>query len=152
MQQETKVEDKKIESVVENKYIDIQDFVKVEIMLGTIKSVQDVEGSDKLYKLSVDFGEYNEIESEGGLTEREEKFRTVFSGIKNLASVEDLLNKQYPFVTNLKPRKIMGEYSEAMILAASQFEDNQDPDIKDKKEILALMSPTNILANGTRLK
>ena len=100
IQQEQKVE--------ESKYISIDDFAKVEIMLGTIISVEEIEGSDKLYKLKVNFGEYNEIESEGGLTEREEKSRIVFSGIKKYVKIDDLLGKQFPFVTNLAPRKMMG--------------------------------------------
>ena len=145
IQQEQKVEEnKKVESAEESKYISIDDFAKVEIMLGTIISVEEIEGSDKLYKLKVNFGEYNEIESEGGLTEREEKHRTVFSGIKKYVKIDDLLGKQVPFVTNRAPRKMMGEYSEAMILAGSEAQ--------DENEVLALMSPTNILSNGTKLR
>ena len=140
MSEETQQEQK----VEESKYISIDDFAKVEIMLGTIISVEEIEGSDKLYKLKVNFGEYNEIESEGGLTEREEKSRIVFSGIKKYVKIDDLLGKQFPFVTNLAPRKMMGEYSEAMILAGSE--------VQDENEVLALMSPTNILSNGTKLR
>ena len=142
--QEKIIEKNKIETKeevkIESNYISIDDFLKVEIMLGTIKSVEEVEGSEKLYKLKVDFGDYVEVESEGGLIEKELKYRTVFSGIKKFVKAEDLLNKQFPFVTNLAPRKMMGEYSEAMILAASE------------DEVLALMSPTQSLKNGTKLK
>jgi methionyl-tRNA synthetase len=124
MQEETKTEVKEV--IAENKYISIDDFAKVEIKLGTIMSAEVIEGSEKLYKLSVDFGE--------------EKTRTVFSGIRKFVTTEDLIGKQLPFVTNLEPRKMMGEYSEAMILAASEG------------EMLALLTPTQKLSNGVKLR
>ena len=111
---------------VKNKYISIDDFAKVEIMLGTVMGAEEVEGSDKLYRLKVDFGE--------------EKVRNVFSGIKKYVSVDEIVGKQFPFVTNLEPRKMMGDYSEAMILAGSE------------RETLALKSPTKALPNGTKLR
>ena len=98
-----------------------------------------VEGSDKLYKLSVDFGEESEIESEGGITEKEKHIRTVFSGIRKYITIEDLVDKQYPFVTNLQPRKIMGQYSEAMILAASDAEN------------FSLLNINTEMSNGVRV-
>ena len=111
---------------VKNKYISIDAFAKVEIILGTVMGAEEVEGSDKLYRLKVDFGE--------------EKVRNVFSGIKKYVSVDEIVGKQFPFVTNLEPRKMMGDYSEAMILAGSE------------RETLALMSPTKALPNGTKLR
>ncbi len=111
---------------IENNHITIDDFAKVEIMLGTIISAEEVEGSDKLYRLKVNFGE--------------ERVRNVFSGIKKYITTEELVGKQFPFVTNLEPRKMMGDYSEAMILAGSVGDD------------LALMSPTKQLPNGTKLR
>lgn len=114
------------ENIEEEKYISIEDFVKVEIKLGTVINVQEVEGSDKLYQLTVDFGESEP--------------RNVMSGIKKFRKVEDLLGKQFPFVTNLAPRKMMGKYiSEAMILAASSDAD------------FSLFPSENKLPNGTRL-
>lgn len=108
-----------------NKFITFEEFLKIEIKLGTVIDIISVDGSDKLYKLTVDFGE--------------DKNRTIFSGIKNYVSIDDIKNKQFPFVTNLAPRKIMGEYSEGMILAA------------DYDGILSLFSPTKNLPNGTSL-
>jgi methionyl-tRNA synthetase len=135
-EQENKIEQIKIE---ENKFVSIDDFLKIEIKIGTIINVEVVESSDKLYKLSVDFGEEGEIESEGGITEKEKHIRTVFSGIRKYVTVEGLVGKQYPFVTNLKPRKIMGEYSEAMILAASDDEN------------FSLLSINTEMKNGVRV-
>lgn len=86
--------------------IEIEDFKKVEIKIGEIKSVERIEGSDKLLKLSVDFGE--------------ESPRQVLSGIgKYFSDLSDLEGVKAPFVTNLPPREMMGLKSEAMIMAVS---------------------------------
>ena len=84
--------------------IKYSDFAKVEFMIGEIKEAAEVEGSEKLLKLQVDFGE--------------EKLRNIFSGIKKWYKSEDLIGKKTVFVTNIVPRKIMGEESEAMIFGA----------------------------------
>lgn len=86
--------------------INIEDLAKVEIKIGKILEVEEVEGSEKLYKISVDFGEENP--------------RQVVSGIKKYFEKDFLLNKQFAFVTNLEPRKIMGLESQAMILATGE--------------------------------
>jgi len=84
--------------------IKYDDFAKVEFKIGEIKEAVEVEGSEKLLKLQVDFGE--------------EKLRNIFSGIKKWYSPADLIGKKTVFVTNIVPRKIMGEVSEAMIFGA----------------------------------
>lgn len=84
--------------------ITIDDFAKIEIKIGTILSAEEIEGSDKLLKLSVDFGE--------------DSPRQVLSGIKAWYSPTDLIEQQAAFVTNLEPRQIMGLESQAMILAS----------------------------------
>lgn len=145
MKEDIKIENKNTENLLsENKYINIDDFAKVEIKLGTIVEAVEVEGSDKLLRLTVDFGEKNEVEDEAGEIKIERHFRNVFSGIKKFVSVDDIKGKQFPFVTNLAPRKMMGEYSEAMILAASGEVEGG--------ELLSLMSPTKTLENGTQLR
>lgn len=105
--------------------INIEDLTKVEIRLGKILSVEDIEGSEKLYKLSVDFGE--------------ESPRQVLSGIKKYFEKDFLLNKQFAFVTNLEPRKMMGMESQAMILATGE-------------EALALLTPTAEMINGSQMR
>lgn len=85
--------------------INIEDFKKVEIRAGKILEVLHVENSEKLLKLKVDFGE--------------ERPRQVFSGIAKFVKPEELVGVICGFVTNLEPRSIMGEVSEAMIMAAS---------------------------------
>jgi methionyl-tRNA synthetase len=88
--------------------IEYTDFAKVEFKVGEIKEAKKVEGSEKLIRMQVDFGE--------------EKERTVFSGIQKWYQPEDLIGKKTVFVTNIIPRKIMGELSEAMIFAAEDEE------------------------------
>jgi methionyl-tRNA synthetase len=86
--------------------INIEEFKKVEIRAGKILSVEMIENSEKLLKLSVDFGE----------TEPKQ----VVSGIrKYFEDPQMLVGVTCAFVTNLEPRPIMGLESQAMILAAS---------------------------------
>jgi methionine--tRNA ligase beta chain len=102
------------------------EFAKVEMTIGKILSVERVEGSEKLLKLSVDFGE--------------EAPRQVVSGIaKYFADPSTLIGQSFPFVTNLEPRMIMGLESQAMILAVSDDTN------------LGLLKPTVEIAAGTKL-
>jgi methionyl-tRNA synthetase len=48
--------------------------------------------------------------------------KTVFSGIRKYYSPEYLLNKKTVFVVNIEPKKVMGQFSEAMIFGADDFE------------------------------
>ena len=77
---------------------------KLEIIVGKIVEVEDVPKSSKLVKLTVDLGE--------------ETTRTVVTNIKpHYDNVKtSLLNKCFPFITNLKPAKMMGIESTAMIM------------------------------------
>ena len=110
----------------EKVYATIDDFMKLEIRVGTVRSVSVVEGADKLYILSVDMGE--------------EKPRQILSGIREFVQPEEMLGKQFPFVTNLAPRMLRGYESQGMILAGSD------------ENGLALLNPSKPLKNGTRLK
>lgn len=83
-------------------HISIDDFKKVEIRVGEVLSAEAIEGSDKLLKLKVSFGDHE---------------RQVLSGIKAYITPEHIVGKRYPFVTNLPPRAMMGLESQAMILA-----------------------------------
>lgn len=83
--------------------INIEDFQKIEIKVGTVLETDEVEGSEKLIKLKVDFGE--------------EEPRTVLTGMKAWKTPDDFQGKQLTFVTNLEPRKMMGMESQAMVMA-----------------------------------
>jgi len=86
--------------------ITYSDFAKVEFRVGEILEAKEVENSEKLLRLIVNFGE-------------ELGQKVVYSGIRQWYSPADLLNKKTIFVVNMIPKKIMGEESEAMIFAAS---------------------------------
>jgi methionine--tRNA ligase beta chain len=88
--------------------IDFAQFVEIEkqleITLGTIMEVEKMPKSDKMLKLKVNFG----LED-----------RTVMTNIGNQVDPEILKGRQFPFITNLKPAKIMGVESTAMIMIPS---------------------------------
>ncbi len=106
--------------------ITIDDFLKVELRVGTVIECKDIEGSEKLLKLKVDLGE--------------ETLRQVLSGIKEWYKPEDLIGKQFIFVANLEPRMMMGLESQAMILAA-EGEDKPIP-----------LAPIEKTSNGAKVK
>jgi methionyl-tRNA synthetase len=84
--------------------INIDDFFKVEISVGKVTQAENVQKSEKLIRLQVDFGD--------------EGTRTIFTGVRTFGySPENFTDKQFLFVTNLEPRKMMGEESQGMILA-----------------------------------
>jgi tRNA-binding protein len=74
---------------------------QVDIRVGTIEAVEDVEGSDKLVKLRVNFGDFT---------------RTILAGMKQeRANPREIEGKQALFVVNLEPRKMRGILSEGML-------------------------------------
>lgn len=89
--------------------ISYDDFKKVEMKVGQIISAEKIPDSEKLLKLSVDFGF--------------DAPRQVISGIaKYFPEGSGLAGKKAMFVTNLEPRMIMGFESQAMILAVGENE------------------------------
>ena len=81
--------------------IQFADLEKLDIRVGRIEKVEDVEGSDKLVRLRVNFGEFQRIILVGMKKERE--------------NPQEIEGKQALFVVNLEPRKMMGEMSEGML-------------------------------------
>jgi methionine--tRNA ligase beta chain len=113
--------------------ISYDDFAKLEIKVGTILSVEVVEGADKLLRLSVDVGEKD---AEGIPAPRQ-----IISGIRTyFEDPQSLVGRQCPFLTNLEPRVIRGFESQGMILAASN------------EEAFALLHPSTALNPGTKIK
>lgn len=84
-------------------YLTIDEFKKLEARIGVVLSAEAVEGSEKLIKLSLDFGE--------------EQPRQILSGIKQWYAPEDLVGKKMLFVVNLLPRQMMGLESHGMLMA-----------------------------------
>ena len=81
--------------------ISIDDLEKLDIRVGTVKSVADVPDSKKLMKLTVDFGDHS---------------RTILAGIKQeRENPQEIAGLQALFVVNLPPRKMAGELSEGML-------------------------------------
>ena len=85
--------------------ITYEDFMKLEIKIGTIKSAERVEGADKLVKLIMDMGEGDEN-------------RQLVAGIAEYYEPEKLIGKQIPVLVNLEPKEFRGLESQGMILAA----------------------------------
>jgi tRNA-binding protein len=74
---------------------------QLDIRVGTIDSVTDVAGSDKLVALCVDFGDHK---------------RTIVAGLRlERADPREIEGRQALFVVNLEPRKIRGVVSEGML-------------------------------------
>ena len=90
--------------------IGIEDFAKVEMRVGVVKSAERVAGADKLLKLLVDIGD---------------EVRQVVAGIAASYAPEDLIGKKVVVVANLAPRKLRGVESNGMIVAASVAPDGR---------------------------
>jgi methionine--tRNA ligase beta chain len=89
--------------------INIDDFGQIEMRVGKVTTAENVEKSEKLIRLHVDFGEFGK--------------RTIFTGVRTYGyTSDDFLGKQFLFVVNLEPRKMMGEESRGMILATDGLE------------------------------
>ena len=74
---------------------------QLDVRVGTIESVEDVKGSDKLLKLNVSFGNHR---------------RTILAGMKReRANPQEIVGRQALFVVNLAPRRMAGEVSEGML-------------------------------------
>src|SRR3989338_1714984 len=85
--------------------ISIDEFSKIEVKVGTVRSAERVPDTDKLLRLMIDFGEENGP-------------RQIVSGIAAYVSEpKSLVNRQLTFVTNLEPRTIRGIESNGMLFA-----------------------------------
>ncbi|MGB5293812.1 MAG: tRNA-binding protein [Thermoanaerobaculia bacterium] len=81
--------------------VTLADLQRLDIRVGTILRVEEIEGSRSLMRLIVDFGDHQ---------------RTILAGIKQeRPHPSDLIAQQALFVVNLEPRKMMGELSEGML-------------------------------------
>ena len=106
--------------------ITFDEFMKMDIRVGTIKAAEKVEKADKLLKLTVDTG----ID-----------IRTVVSGIAEHYSPEDIVGQKVSVLLNLAPRKIRGVESKGMILMA-----------ENRLEELSFVSPTKDFESGDTIR
>lgn len=105
--------------------INFEDFLKIDLRVGEIVNVEEVEGADKLYKLTVDIGET----------------RTICAAIKEFYTKEELQNKKVIVVANLAPRKLRGIESQGMLLAAGDHDSHY----------CSLLIPDKEAKNGTKI-
>ena len=84
--------------------IGIEDFAKVEMRVGQIKTAERIVGADKLLKLTVDIGT---------------EIRQICAGIAQFYEPEALIGRKVAVVVNLAPRKLRGVESNGMVVAAS---------------------------------
>lgn len=107
------------------KTIQFDDFAKLDLRVAEIMNTEDIEGADKLYKLTLSVGELGE--------------RTICAGIKEFYNHDDLKGKKVIIIANLAPRKLRGIESCGMLLAAST---------EDHKTV-SLISPDQDIAPGS---
>ncbi|MEM5853267.1 MAG: methionine--tRNA ligase subunit beta [Candidatus Aenigmatarchaeota archaeon] len=105
--------------------ISISEFQKIEMKVGKVLEAEVVPNSKNLIKLQVDFGN--------------EKKQAV-TGLLKYYKPEELIGKEFVFVTNLKPAKFMGVESNCMILAAD-----------NKKGKIVLIKPEKDIEPGSSI-
>jgi len=106
--------------------ITFEDFARIDIRVGTILEISEVAKSDKLMKLTVDFGDH---------------MRSILAGIKKKReNPEEIKGKQALFVVNLPERKMAGELSQGMLFDIG-YEDKLQP---------CLACPESEMPNGAR--
>ncbi len=107
--------------------IAFSDLDRLDVRIGTIESVTEVAGSDKLVRLTVDFGDHR---------------RNILAGMKQERdNPREIEGRQALFVVNLPPKKMMGEISEGMLFDIG-YADGIVP---------ALAVPERPIPNGSRL-
>ena len=106
--------------------ISYDELEKIDVRVGTILAVDNVEGADKIVKLTVDFGDHQ---------------RSILAGIKEeRPNPSEIEGRQALFVVNLKPRRMRGELSEGMLFDIG-YADGLVP---------RLAVPESPVPNGTR--
>jgi len=107
--------------------VEFGDWEKLDLRVAEIKEVEEIEGADKLYKLTLDVGEIGE--------------RIVCAGIKEYYSKEELNGKKIIYFSNLKPRVMRGVESQGMLFAAST----------EGHEKVVLITPEKDIELGSRV-
>ena len=93
----------------QKKLITFEDFIKLDLRVGTIIAAKEVKKTKKLLQLQVDLGE---------------EVRTIVSGIAESFNPEEVVGKKVTVLTNLAPRKIRGVESQGMLLMSEDAEGN----------------------------
>ena len=117
-----------MEDKQENNKIKFEDFLKIDIRIGEVLECEKVEGTDKLLKLKVDFGE-------------EIGIKQILTAMAQFYEPKDFIGKQMPFIVNLEERKIRGEISQGMVMAGDIGEDEKP----------VFLNPDSKINNGTKV-
>ncbi len=127
--QENKKQQKqdKIEGIMKMDEVDFASWEKLDLRVAEIEKVEDIEGADKLYKLTIDVGELGK--------------RVICAGIKKYYKKDELKGKKIILFANLAPRVMRGITSQGMLLAAGSHE----------KDICVLISPEKDVPNGSKI-
>lgn len=108
--------------------IEFSEWDKIHLRVAQIIEVEDIEGADKIYKLTLDVG-------------KEIGKRIICAGLKQYYSKEELKDKKIILFFNLKPRLMKGVVSEGMLLAASTSDHGK----------VVLITPEKDIENGSRI-
>jgi methionyl-tRNA synthetase len=111
-------------------FCNIDDFMKIDLRIARIANAEQVDGADKLVRLTLDVGN--------------DETRNVFAGIKAAYDPAQLIGRLTVMVANLAPRKLKFGLSEGMVLAAS--------DVDGKTPGIFLLSPDSGAQPGMRVK
>lgn len=104
-----------------------EDWTKLDLRIAEIINIENINGADRLYKLTLDVGKLGE--------------RTVCAGIKKYYSPKELLHKKIIYLSNLSPKKLKGIESQGMLIAAGS----------DEEDTCVLISPEKEVEVGTKL-
>ncbi len=110
----------------EDGLVAFDDFVKIQLRIATIKSVEPHPDADKLYVLRLDVGDLGE--------------RQVVAGLKAFYDIEELQGQTVAFVANLAPVKLRGIESQGMILAA------------DHDGVVSVLNPNRAVPAGAKIR
>lgn len=121
------------ETETQDTTIAYDDFAKVELRVATITAAELHPNADRLLKLQIDLGD--------------EK-RQICAGIRGHYEPDQLVGRQIVCVANLAPRKIRGEESNGMLLAASAVSGEGE----EKTESVVLLRPDSPVPNGSQVR
>ncbi len=108
--------------------VSFNDFARLDLRIGEVLDAKPIDGSEKLYMLTVDLGDDYGHEVE------------IMAGIQQMYTPDELKGKKMIFAANLEPKAMMGHTSNGMMIAGTH----------EDKAILIEVDP--ILANGSSLR
>ncbi len=106
--------------------VSYEDFMKLDLRIARVKTVEPHPNADKLYIIKLDVGPEGE--------------RQTCAGLKPYYQPQELVGKKVAIVFNLAPAKMRGEISETMMLAGQEG------------DVVAILTPEKDLAPGSKVK